>query len=127
MGTGTAIWLLNLARELPSAQLDGLDINLAQAPPKQGLPRNVKLRTWNALDDVPSELVGQYDLVHVRLLVFAVDNSDPRPMLRNLIKMLIPGGFLQWDELDFRGTHVITVDESLQTPALEDLRRTMYS
>jgi hypothetical protein len=87
----------------------------------------VNLRTWNALDDVPSELVGQYDLVHVRLLVLAVDNSDPRPMLRNLIKMLKPGGYLQWDELDFPGTHVITVDESLQTPALEDLRRTMYS
>lgn len=79
------------------------------------------------MDDVPSELVGQYDLVHVRLLVLAVDNSDPRPMLRNLIKMLKPGGYLQWDELDFPGTHVITVDESLQTPALEDLRRTMYS
>lgn len=127
VGTGTAIWLLDLARDLPSAQLDGLDISLAQAPPKQWLPKNVNLRTWNAMNDVPSDLVGQYDLVHVRLLVLVVDNSDPRPMLRNLITLLKPGGYLQWDELDFRGTHVITADESVEAPALQDLRNTMYS
>ena len=121
VGTGTAIWLLDLSRELSSAQLDGFDISLAQAPPKQWLPANVELRTWNILDEVPDEMAGKYDIVHVRLLVLAVENSDPRPLLRNLINMLKPGGFLQWDELDFAGTHVNTINESMQTPALEEL------
>ncbi len=127
IGTGTAIWLLDLARELPAAHLDGFDISLAQVPPKQWLPKNVKLRTWNALDEVPNDLAGQHDIVHARLLAIAVDNSDPRPLLHNLIKILKPGGYLQWDELDFSNAHVKTADGSLQSPALEELRKTIYS
>lgn len=35
-----------------------------------------------------------------------VGNSDPRPIIRNLVKMLKPGGYLQWEELDFPDSHV---------------------
>ena len=88
VATGTAMWLIDLARELPKAQLDGFDISLAQAPHQQWLPANVKLRTWNIFDDVPDDLVAKYDIVHVRLLIVVVKNSDPRPIIRNLAKML---------------------------------------
>lgn len=92
VATGTAIWLIKLAHELPSARLDGFDIKLDQAPPAQWLPPQVHLRTWNVFDNVPDDMLGAYDVVHMRLLVLVVENRDPRPIVRNLRKMLKPGG-----------------------------------
>ena len=65
--------------------------------------------------------------MHARLICLAVENTKPCPNLRNLIKMLKPGGYLQWDELDFHGIHVKTIDASLQAPALEEVVKTTYS
>ena len=127
VATGSAMWLIDLARELPSARLDGFDIKLDQAPPSEWLPPNIHLRTWNVFDDVPEDMLGVYDVVHVRLLVLVVENSDPRPIVRNLSRMLKPGGYLQWDDLNYPETHIRAVDEHLPTPALEELRETIYS
>ena len=44
------------------------------------------MRTINALEGLPEDLIGQFDLVHVRLFMFVV--SDPQPLLKNLIRML---------------------------------------
>ena len=63
--TGTAIWLVDVAREYPTAQLDGFHINTSQAPPKQWLPPDIILETWNIFDDVPEQMNGVYDIVHV--------------------------------------------------------------
>ena len=127
VATGTAIWLTDLAREVNDAHLDGFDLELEQAPPSQWLPASIKLRTWNIFNEVPAAFLEKYDIVHVRLLVLVVQNSDPRPILRNLIKMLKPGGYLQWDDLDSVHACVRTVDESLQIPALRQLHKMMYS
>lgn len=124
---GTAIWLMDVARDLPTTQLDGFDISLAQAPLKHWLPSNVHLRTWNIFDDVPSDLLAKYDIVHVRLLILVVENSDPRPVVQKLVKMLKPGGYLQWDDLNYVDTCVRAVDPLLQTPALNELRELVYS
>lgn len=127
VATGTAIWLSEVARELPNAQLHGFDIDLTQAPPKEWLPSNTRLRRWNVFDDVPDDLQGKYDIVHLRLLALVVENSDPRPIIRNLVQMLKPSGWLQWDDLNFPDTHVKTIDRSLQTPALHEFREMIYS
>lgn len=127
VATGTAIWLTEVAQELPNVQLDGFDIDLTQASPKEWLPSNIRLRHLNILDDIPDDLQGKYDIVHVRLLVLVVENSDPRPIIRNLVKMLKPGGYLQWDELNSPGCQIKTIDTSLQTPALQELREMVYS
>ena len=61
IGTGTGIWLLDLAEELPkSVQLDGFDLNLSQCPPKQWLPENVTMHNLNIHDDIPDEFKGKY-------------------------------------------------------------------
>lgn len=127
VATGTAIWLVDIAREYPTAQLDGFDINTSQAPPKQWLPPNITLKTWNIFDDVPQHMIGIYDVVHVRLLVLVVQKGDPRKILRNLICMLKPGGYIQWDELNYPGTHVKNSSNSSLTPALDELREMVYS
>ena len=79
--------MIDLAEQLPSAQLDGFDISSSQFPPKEWLPTNVTLVTHNALNPVPSEFVAKYDVIHVGLLVL-VAGEDPSRLLRNLIKML---------------------------------------
>ena len=127
VATGTAAWLIDVAREYPTARLDGFDIDTSQAPPEQWLPSNVTLKTWNIFDDVPEEMVGIYDVVHVRLVVLVVRKSDIRNVIRKLLRMLKPNGFIQWDELDYPGTHVRTSKDSLQTPALHKLREVVYS
>lgn len=127
VAAGTAIWLTEVAREPLNVQLDGSDIDLTQAAPKERLPSNAGLRHWNIFDDIPDALQGKYDIVHVRLLALVVENSDPRPIIHNLVKMLKPGGYLQWDDLNFPDTHVRTIDRSLQTPALHEFRELMYS
>jgi SAM-dependent methyltransferase len=46
--------------------------------------------------DLPDSLVGKFDVVHVRAFTAVVKNNDPAPVIANAIKMLKPGGYLQW-------------------------------
>ncbi|KAK5994070.1 N-methyltransferase tcpN-like protein [Cladobotryum mycophilum] len=121
VAAGSGIWLVDVSRQLPDARLDGLDYDLRQAPHANFLPPSVKMSRWNVFDDVPEDLVGKYDYVHTRLLLLVVESQDPRPVLRNLLKLLKPGGYLQWDELDTVHTAVQKADPSVQAPALEGL------
>lgn len=58
------------------------------------------METLNALDDIPAELVGVFDVVHVRTFTAVIRNNNPGPIIANAIKMLKSGGHLQWDEMD---------------------------
>ena len=127
VATGTAIWPIDVARELPNAKIVGLDISLLQAPHTQWLPANVTLGSWNVFEPVPDDLVNKFDVVHVRLLGLVVENGNPRPIIQNLIRLLKPGGFIQWDDLNFPGTEIKVVDTSLETTALRGLREILYS
>lgn len=59
VATGTGMWLIDVARELPTAQLDGFDIDLSQAPPQQWLPSNATLGYWNIFENLPDDWVLQ--------------------------------------------------------------------
>ncbi|PYI02384.1 S-adenosyl-L-methionine-dependent methyltransferase [Aspergillus sclerotiicarbonarius CBS 121057] len=120
---GTALWLIDVAHELPpSIQLDGLDVDLTQAPHPAWLPANVHLNHWDLFTPVPQHLQEQYDLVHVRLLVLILSGLDPRPVIRRLFQLVKPGGYLQWDELDCVNLCLKKVDPSIAAPALEEIR-----
>lgn len=84
---GTGIWLIETARALPHARLDGYDISEEQFP-RHKLPPNVKLSILDAVGLIPEELVAAYDVVHISLFVMLVRNENPAPILRNLILML---------------------------------------
>ncbi|KAH2021349.1 hypothetical protein KXV43_002259 [Aspergillus fumigatus] len=118
LACGTGIWLLDLACELPEpAVLDGLDIDLSKAPPAQWLPNNVTVHNWDILSPVPEHLVGRYDIVHLRLLILVVEHSDPVPIIQNAYRMLKPGGYIQWDDLNYPDTHVSKANPGADTPA----------
>ncbi|KAI9037495.1 UMTA methyltransferase family protein [Aspergillus affinis] len=127
VATGTALWPIHVAREVPSARIDGIDIDMTQAPQPPWLPANVRLRSWNLFSPVPPDLRGKYDLVHVRLLVLVLSGVDPLPAIRNLLALVKPGGYLQWDELDCMHMNLRKIDESLMAPALEEIRTTLYA
>ena len=126
VGCGTAIWLRSVAQSLPHARLDGFDISLAQCPPLQWFPHNIRsLREWDVYQAPPVELQGRYDIVHARLLFVVVQDGDPAPMIRNMMLLLKPGGYLQWDELDVAQSFVLKVEEGVEAAVMEETVRTL--
>ncbi|KAI9693524.1 MAG: hypothetical protein M1820_009176 [Bogoriella megaspora] len=123
VGTGTGIWLLDLSARLdPSTEFLGLDTNISQVGPQEWLPTNMKLQQWDASTEVPHDLIEQFDIVHLRLFGFII-RDDPRIIMRSLIKMLKPGGYLQWSEADVESWHIKTVSPDVPTDALTALWR----
>lgn len=95
-----------MAQQLPpSTELDGLDISFNQCPPREWLPRNVNLKLADVFRPPPEDLIGKYDIIHIRHFVCVVKNNDPTPLLQNLLRMLKPGGWIQWDEWDVLNRH----------------------
>ena len=127
IATGTGIWLLDLHQEFPFARLDGFDIDISNAPPPQWLPENVSIHRWSIFDTVPAHLHGKYDIIHLRLLILVVQNSDPTAIIRNVSRMLKPGGYIQWDDLNYPGTHIAKADPNMKVSAFDELRKFVYS
>ncbi|KAF7620849.1 UMTA methyltransferase family protein [Aspergillus flavus] len=122
VATGTALWLIDVSRDFPHSRLDGLDVDLTQAPHPGWLPSNITLQHWDVFTNVPASLECQYDLVHVRLLVLVLSGVDPMPVIRRLFQLVRPGGYIQWDELDCVNMKIKKVNPSVEAPALEEIR-----
>ncbi|KAJ5731359.1 uncharacterized protein N7483_005867 [Penicillium malachiteum] len=122
VGTGTGIWLTDLARQLPSTvSLDGLDISSEAAPPKEWLPKNMTLRRFDLMSEVPEDLTGVYDIVHIRLFAFVLKNDHMKTAMDNLLKLLKPGNYIQWSEPDILSWRVRTTTPDKKTEALTNL------
>ena len=93
-------WLLDVYRQFPNFRCDGFDITKAHFPAQHWLPDTVNFHVWDAFSEVPEEYVGAFDVVHTRTIYSAIANNNVEPLLSNMLKMLKPGGYLQWDELD---------------------------
>ncbi|KAI9683049.1 MAG: hypothetical protein M1822_006242 [Bathelium mastoideum] len=100
---GTGIWLIDLSRSLPNAQLDGFDISDAHFPPRDELPRYVDLFSLDATKPLPEHMVAKYDVVHIGRINLFIRHENPAPLLQNFLAMLKPGGYIHWDELDVGG------------------------
>lgn len=116
-----SIWLHDFARNKPSSmEFHGFDISLDQVVAQPWLPSNMHMHTWNLFEEPPDEFKGYFDVVHVRLITVVVRNDDPRPLLENLTKLLKPGGYLQWDEVDTIHCSIKTVP-GMAAPNLDKL------
>jgi SAM-dependent methyltransferase len=108
IGTGTGIWLTDLADEFPATvQLDGLDISFDAAPPRDWLSPNMNLHHWDIKAEVPEHLVGVYDVVNVRHFAFVLQQSDLKGVLDNLFKLL---------SMSTASTMLISLTAGLQSP-----------
>lgn len=111
-----------MAQQLPrSATLDGIDISFGQAPPSEWLPRNVTLRVVDVFRPVPEELIAKYHVIHIRHFVCVVKENDPTPLLQNLLRMLKPGGWIQWDEWDVLNRHFTKSRDSAPQACIDKL------
>jgi hypothetical protein len=81
-------------------QLDAYDVSAEQFPARASLPANVALYTADVKVPFPEALHGRYDIVHLRLLVCALEKEDWRVVADNVLRLLKPGGYIQWDEGD---------------------------
>ncbi|KAL6714379.1 hypothetical protein ACLMJK_007802 [Lecanora helva] len=122
VGTGTGIWPIQASKTLPrSAELHGYDIDMTKFPPKPWLPHNVFGATWDAFSAVPPAMVGRYDIVHISIFMLVVAKNNPLPLLKNLIEMLKPGGYVQWDELDWATKRIVQANPSNSTKEVQAL------
>jgi hypothetical protein len=53
--------MMDLARRMPDAAFHGFDIDLAQAPPPEWLPKNCKLDVLDLMRPLPESLVGKFE------------------------------------------------------------------
>ncbi|KAE8307948.1 S-adenosyl-L-methionine-dependent methyltransferase [Aspergillus transmontanensis] len=104
VGTGTGIWLKRLSSsiksrpEAPSCHLHGFDISSEQFPTEQ---ENMDFTIHDITQPFPSEHLGRYDIVHVRLFCLALREPDLVKALKNVVGLLRPNGYLQWEDADF--------------------------
>lgn len=127
IASGTGQWLIDIAHQYPSAQLHGFDYDLSKTPHQRWLPSNITMHHWDMFSSIPEDCINKFDFIHVRLLVVVIPQGNPKPVLEKLLKMLKPGGYLQWDEMDIKNMHVKKVDASVEVPALEQLLKMSWS
>ncbi|KAM7193029.1 hypothetical protein V8F20_008545 [Naviculisporaceae sp. PSN 640] len=98
IGTGTGIWLLDVAKTLPpTCQLVGFDVTSSSFPPPDSLPPNVSFALQDMHQPFPESEIGSYDLVAVRFVSSATSRTEWKATIRNLMTLLKPsGGWLQW-------------------------------
>ncbi|KAB8276274.1 hypothetical protein BDV30DRAFT_246578 [Aspergillus minisclerotigenes] len=117
-----SIWLTDLAKRLPqTVQLDALDISFEATPPAEWLPSNVRTLVWDVKTDPPEDLVDIYDIVHIRHFTLVLLEEEVESVLARLLKLLKPGGYLQWVEVDMNSWHILKTKPENQSDALETL------
>ncbi|KAL6231681.1 hypothetical protein BDW75DRAFT_233397 [Aspergillus navahoensis] len=122
VGTGTGIWLTDLARRLPcTAFLDGLDVSLDAAPPAGCLPPNVAFHQYDINSDAPDRLRGTYDIVHIRNFSLVLKDTQIERAILNLMQLLKPGGYLQWGEPDVSSLRIEQTAPDADASALNKL------
>ena len=112
VGCGTGIWSLELAKQLPAGgKIEAYDLSLAQCPHRGWWPENVTFNELDIFEPIPQYLVGSYDVVYLRHFICVLQSGNPIPLLSALLKLLKPGGYLQWQEWDLQ-TNELAVAES---------------
>lgn len=97
IGTGTGIWLYDVAKSLPpTCQLTGFDVKSSSFPQPQTWPSNVSFKTQDMLHPFPASEIETYDIVAVRFISSATTRAEWARAIENLLTLLKPGGWLQW-------------------------------
>ncbi|KAF8860884.1 S-adenosyl-L-methionine-dependent methyltransferase [Acephala macrosclerotiorum] len=121
VGTGTGIFLLDIANDFPpSVQFHGFDITDVHFPGEE-VPQNVKFHQHDMREPFPDEFVGQFDLVSLRLVVLGLRGNEWELAMTNLIALLKPGGHLQWMEPDHTKSQILNDKPSVPSAATREL------
>ena len=93
-------WLIEVLPVLPKdTEYHGFDLSPTNFPAKEWLGENITTHVLDAFTpELPEEWDGKFDIVHIRAITSAVKDNAVEPLIKNLVKMLKPGGYLQWDD-----------------------------
>ncbi|KAI8332075.1 S-adenosyl-L-methionine-dependent methyltransferase [Chlamydoabsidia padenii] len=91
-GCGPGTWIMDVATEYPHCQLTGVD--LSDTFPTSVRPSNVHFDVGNVLDRLPYE-DNTFDFIHVRLFIAALRVNEWPIALKELYRILKPGGLIQ--------------------------------
>jgi hypothetical protein len=69
-------------------ELHGYDICGGQFPAKELWPQNLKLGSLVSLTNPPNALVGQYDVIHLRMWASNLQENDITPLIRHVKQLL---------------------------------------
>ncbi|KAF7311460.1 S-adenosyl-L-methionine-dependent methyltransferase [Mycena kentingensis (nom. inval.)] len=95
-GTGPGLWICDLATCVPTeVEMVGIDIESRLFP--RAPPRNISFRTASVLA-LPAEWSNTFALIHQRLLLLALEVPQWPVALREMHRVLHPGGWVQLAE-----------------------------
>ena len=91
VGTGTGSWLIDVERKFHGVsdskiRLVGFDISSAKF--RKSDESGVEFVTHDITTAFPSEYHGKFDVVHLRLLVYAIREDDVSGVVENVIQLL---------------------------------------
>jgi SAM-dependent methyltransferase len=96
-GTGTGIWATEMARLFPASLVVGIDLSASSF--KQPTPENCLLRVGNVLTGLPFP-DAFFSYTHQRLLVAAITADKWSGVIRELVRVTRPNGWLELVEVD---------------------------
>lgn len=71
---------------------------------------------------MPTEFLGKFDVVNLRPFMFLVKNNDPSSILAKMVRMLKPGGWIQWAEADLLTSQMVKIPSETTSIATEMLQ-----
>ena len=105
VGTGTGIWLREAAQQLAKPdeliEFTGFDIS-AQQFPKDNI-QGVHFVVHDVVEPFPQQYHGNFDLVHVRLLSYALKAQILKKAVENIIKILRES----WSRISFISVNIL--------------------
>ncbi|KAI9472276.1 MAG: S-adenosyl-L-methionine-dependent methyltransferase [Benjaminiella poitrasii] len=95
LGCGPGTWLMDVATEYPASQFIGVD--MCDIFPNSIRPPNVSFQTGNVLERLPFP-DNTFDLVNIRLFIIALMKDEWPVVVKEVYRILKPGGFVQMIE-----------------------------
>ena len=92
VGSGTGIWVMDMAQQFPRAHVIGVDIAFTSLP--QTLPNTCLFAQADILQGLPFPAC-QFDFTHQRLLVGAIPAAHWPGVVRELIRVTRPQGWIE--------------------------------
>ncbi|KAL1922998.1 uncharacterized protein VTP21DRAFT_9374 [Calcarisporiella thermophila] len=96
-GCGPGSWTMEMATEFSKTMFIGIDI--ANSFPTAIVPPNCTFRITNMVEPLPFEN-ATFDFIYMRSMALAFTKEQWPLVLSELMRVLKPGGYLEWTEQD---------------------------
>ncbi|KAG9302569.1 hypothetical protein G9A89_007273 [Geosiphon pyriformis] len=118
VGCSPGAWILDMAVEYPDSVFVGIDID--PTFPNEGKPSNAAFIECNVLDGIPFP-ENTFDCVHQSGMLSTYTGSQWGIVLREMVRVIKPGGYLEIAELDFNYKNVGPMTKKLMAACWTNL------